>query len=411
MKNLKSYILIGTGALLLALGVFLPNGDPVLGRIMNPQAVGVAPAVADLNMAGYDINGTGQIVMTSDDRTIANMPMIFRVTTDTDDEDAKGSYMEWQQYFASTTTYLYGSSTNAYRAWNASGFTGSAPTFTVSATGNKKIGWVGAHYDSPQSTGEPIHQHLNFETAKADMNTIITRLSISYGEDTALVDFPNSDVKIQPDYIFQLGSDTEGVKFEHNTALSNIQASTSLPFIFASTTGFRIGGTANPSALLDVGRYSDALGVKIKSNLGTANSTSLFLLESGAAGGTAIQSLVTGDTVNRFSMNTSGAMQWGSGSATRDLGISRGAAGKLYVGNGTSGSKAATLVVDAVGVGTTSPATSLDIYNSTATSTAYIYSGGAGLGGRLILEDVDAAGCTEITALDGVLSAAIVACP
>lgn len=64
-----------------------------------------------------------------------------------------------------------------------------------------------------------------------------------------------------------------------------------------------------------------------------------------------------------------------------------------------------------VGIGTTTPATKLDVYNSTATSSAYIYSGGAGLGGRLILEDTDGAGCTEVTALDGVLTAATVTCP
>lgn len=64
-----------------------------------------------------------------------------------------------------------------------------------------------------------------------------------------------------------------------------------------------------------------------------------------------------------------------------------------------------------VGIGTTSPATKLDVYNTTATSSAYIYSGGAGLGGRLILEDYDGGGCTQVVALDGVLTAAVVACP
>jgi hypothetical protein len=64
-----------------------------------------------------------------------------------------------------------------------------------------------------------------------------------------------------------------------------------------------------------------------------------------------------------------------------------------------------------VGIGTTSPATKLDVYNSTATSSTYIYSGGAGLGGRLILEDSDGAGCSSLTTLDGVLTVAVVACP
>ena len=64
-----------------------------------------------------------------------------------------------------------------------------------------------------------------------------------------------------------------------------------------------------------------------------------------------------------------------------------------------------------VGIGTTTPATKLDVYNSAATSTTYIYSGGTGLGGRIILEDYDGAGCTSIVALDGTLTAATVACP
>lgn len=49
--------------------------------------------------------------------------------------------------------------------------------------------------------------------------------------------------------------------------------------------------------------------------------------------------------------------------------------------------------------------------STSATSTAYIYSTTAGLGGQFILEDSDAAGCTQVTALNGVLSAATVSCP
>lgn len=53
----------------------------------------------------------------------------------------------------------------------------------------------------------------------------------------------------------------------------------------------------------------------------------------------------------------------------------------------------------------------LGIYNDTATSTPYIYSGAAGKGGRVILEDSDGAGCTECYALNGALTCAIVTCP
>lgn len=63
-----------------------------------------------------------------------------------------------------------------------------------------------------------------------------------------------------------------------------------------------------------------------------------------------------------------------------------------------------------IGIGTSTPAKALDISNS-ATSTAYIYSTGIGQGGSIILEDIDGAGCTQISALNGVLESKIVACP
>lgn len=73
------------------------------------------------------------------------------------------------------------------------------------------------------------------------------------------------------------------------------------------------------------------------------------------------------------------------------------------------------LFVDAsngrVAVGTTTPASRVHIYEPNATSTAFINSGGAGLGGEIILEDTDGTGCTSIAALNGVLDVQSVACP
>ena len=48
-----------------------------------------------------------------------------------------------------------------------------------------------------------------------------------------------------------------------------------------------------------------------------------------------------------------------------------------------------------VGFGTTSPGADLDIYNDIASSTEYIYSGGAGFGGRIIKEKEGGSGCAE----------------
>ena len=80
--------------------------------------------------------------------------------------------------------------------------------------------------------------------------------------------------------------------------------------------------------------------------------------------------------------------------------------------DGTGGIQNQAIVIESeLGIGTSTPATLLDVYNATATSSIYIYSGGAGLGGRAIFEDIDGAGCTEITALDGTLTAQTVTCP
>lgn len=46
-----------------------------------------------------------------------------------------------------------------------------------------------------------------------------------------------------------------------------------------------------------------------------------------------------------------------------------------------------------------------------ATSSMYMYTTAAAKGGAIIIEDVDGAGCTEVSALNGVLSAKIVTCP
>lgn len=56
-------------------------------------------------------------------------------------------------------------------------------------------------------------------------------------------------------------------------------------------------------------------------------------------------------------------------------------------------------------------AKSLSAYNPSATSTTYIYSGAANVGGAVIVEDTDAAGCSSIAALNGTVVSASVACP
>jgi len=64
-----------------------------------------------------------------------------------------------------------------------------------------------------------------------------------------------------------------------------------------------------------------------------------------------------------------------------------------------------------IGIATSSPSENLDIYNDTATSTGYIYSGGSELGGEIVLEDTDGAGCSKQYTLDGLLYIDTITCP
>jgi len=64
-----------------------------------------------------------------------------------------------------------------------------------------------------------------------------------------------------------------------------------------------------------------------------------------------------------------------------------------------------------VGIGTSTPANTFEVHASTGTTTASFISQTASVGSKLILEDMDGAGCSEITVLDGVISARTVDCP
>ena len=60
-----------------------------------------------------------------------------------------------------------------------------------------------------------------------------------------------------------------------------------------------------------------------------------------------------------------GSSQWWS---AKDIGLSRGASGKMYVGNGTQGSFAGTLIAGNIGIGTTSPISTLSIKGTAGTN-------------------------------------------
>jgi hypothetical protein len=56
-----------------------------------------------------------------------------------------------------------------------------------------KVAWIVAHYKLDDNT---VHQHISIETSKADMNTIITRFQVTYGQDIATVKITNADFEV-----------------------------------------------------------------------------------------------------------------------------------------------------------------------------------------------------------------------
>lgn len=294
----------------------------------------VGPGLAALDDRYVNVDGDtmeGRLDFPSTPYDITNPAIRFtQVDSSSTDDHAKGLLLEWGGNMSTGVNYPYGIATNAYIA-------NPSATFTVPTTGYKKWGWIMTHYQSPASTGETVHQHLNFETVKADFLTVITRLQISFGEDIALVSFPNSHVKVFNDKNFQIGTDATGTFIKHDTAAAQIV----------------VTSPANTSW-----NYKDII----------------VLLKSTAAGGVAIQSGVTGESVNRFQVNTSGRLDWGSGSATRDTNLYRSAADTLktddsFVVDSTISAKAGASTGQIAKVGGTIFSYNTDAGNSTTTET------------------------------------------
>lgn len=265
---------------------------------------------------------TGRLNFPATSFDITNPPIRFTDVNVTDDESSKGNIIEWGGNMQSGVSYPYGIATQAYKD-------NPAATFTVPTSGYKKWGWILTHYDSPSSTGEDVHQHLNLETVKADFLTVITRFQISFGEDVALVSFPNSNVKIFDSKNFQIGTDADGLYIKHDTALARLVFSGNTPWNITGTGGMRIGSVGNPGGMVHAERATDGIMFYAKNTAAGGTATAQHLIEAVTSGSTSIATKVTGESINRFSMNHSGRMEWGSGAATRDTNLYRNAADVL----------------------------------------------------------------------------------
>jgi uncharacterized protein YpuA (DUF1002 family) len=105
--------------------------------------------------------------------------------------------------------------------------------------------------------------------------------------------------------------------------------------------------------------------------------------------------LVSGNFANQTTLGGSTSDSWSVGG---DLSVNT---SDLFVDVSTS----------RVGIGTTTPLDITHVENQTATSTLIISTGASAKGGRIILEDHDGAGCSEIAILNGTVAAKTVACP
>lgn len=307
--------------------ITLAKGDVGLSNVDNTadadKPVSAAQATADgLRVSKSGDSMTGQLTFPADTFSIANPPIRFIYPDMTDDASSKGAVVEWGGVMQSATSYPYGIATGAYKA-------NPAATFTVPSSGYKKWAWVTAHYDSPLSTGEDVHQHFNLETVKADWLTAITRFQISFGEDLALTSFPNTHVKFYPDLNVQVGSDAAGLYIKHDTGLARIVFAGDTPWNISGIGGIRLGSVGAPGGRMHVERADDGIMFYAKNTAAGGTATAQHLIEAVTSGSTSIATKVTGESVNRWSMNHSGRMEWGSGSLTRDTNLYRNAANEL----------------------------------------------------------------------------------
>lgn len=253
---------------------------------------------------------------------------------------------------------------------------------------------------NPQDCGD-TECIVDIDTAEIDNLTII-EFTASTGTvgDMVVGNVANGDLRVvAPDGASTStisGDDTATSTIVSQTIFSN-DINVGANDLYVDVSSGKVGiGTSDPSELLEVSKNQNTdTAIEISnSTAGTASEASLRLL---GEGNNLIISSYSDSHSTRASQN------WVQTSAANSDLIMATDVGIIAVKNTTG----------YVGIATTTPAKLVDIYEATATSTLYIHTDGAGLGGNIILEGDAGTKCYSITVDEGTdaIIASIVTCP
>lgn len=284
--------------------------------------------------------------------------------------------------------------------WSGNFLVASSTSLTVAANGNVGIGTSTPNnllqvYDLIDFNNTDYNAKLGYQAGKnivtgAQKNTFLG-YQAGYASSTASTNAADYNTAI-------------GYRSLYSNTTGNYNLAMGLEALLENTTGdynMAVGAEAlssNTTGDENTAIGFDALYQNTTGNENTAVGGETLYLNTTGNYNIAI-GMQAGDNITTGSSNIIIGYQVNAPSATADNQLNIGDAiyGNLSTGN--------------IGIGTTTPATKLEVHAATGTTTVSVISEAASTGSRIILEDSDGAGCTEIYALDGILISATVACP